>query len=546
MTLTLERRRCSRTNFSNIEIESRTTGQIIGHSRDISPYGIYVESKKLLQPGTKILLEFRLPNDVAALKAYCEIKWMRDSHNLEVAEHSGMGIQFKSMYDADRRKLENYLVESSKRIDSDYYTLADFINLPDADILRKTIPFWEFIEDSKIKGYYTYGKSLLSASQNRVSIFDEITGKEKEIIMMGSSNYLGLQTHPKVLEAANEAIKKYGTGAVGSPLHTGRYDIHKTLEKKLAQMKGCEDAMIFSSGYAANLGCISSLVMKRDLAVIDRLSHASVIDGCAISRGSFRTFRHSDMESLRHVLENNKQLYDGKLVIVDGVYSSEGDVAPLPDIVDIAREYGARVMVDDAHATGVLGNGGGGTLDHFDMKGKVDIVMGTLSKTLGGVGGFIASSKEVINYLRHYARSAFFSASIPPSIAASVLAAIQIMESEPERRLTLWRNINYMKDNLKALGFNISDAQSALIPIIIGEELLLRKISKRIYEEGVYLAVFPYPSVPKGQARLRLSITGTHTIKDLDETLEILERVGKEFGVLGLDNYQGSSSAFAA
>lgn len=536
MTLSLERRRCSRTTFSDIKVASRTDGQFVGHVRDISPYGMFVESKKRLQPGTKMLLEFRLPKDVKALVAYSEIKWMRDRQNLRLAEHSGMGIQFKSMYDADRRKLENYIVESFKRIDSDYYTLADFINLPDTDILRKAIPFWEFVEDIKIKGYYTYGKPLLSASQNRVSIFDEITGKKREIIMMGSSNYLGLQTHPKVLEAANEAIKKYGTGAVGSPLHTGRYDIHKTLEKKLAQMKGCEDAMIFSSGYAANLGCISSLVKKRDLAVIDRLSHASVIDGCAISRGSFRTFRHSDMESLRDVLENNNQKYDGKLVIVDGVYSSEGDIAPLPDIVDIAREYGARVMVDDAHATGVLGNGGGGTLDHFGMKGKVDIVMGTLSKTLGGVGGFIASSKEVINYLRHYARSAFFSASIPPSIAASALAAIRIMESEPERRLTLWRNINYMKDNLKALGFNISDPQSALIPIIIGDELLLRKIGKRIYEEGVYLAVFPYPSVPKGEERFRLSIMATHTDDDLNKTLEVLLKVGKEFGILNQEN----------
>ncbi len=364
--------------------------------------------------------------------------------------------------------------------------------------------------------------------------------------MMGNSNYLGLTTHPKVIGAAKKAIKRYGTGPVGSPLHTGSYDIHRTLEEKLAEMKGCEDAMTFSSGYAANVGCISALVRRKDIAIIDKLSHASIIDGCALSGCSFRTFKHSDTQSLRQILEKSKGKYDGRLVVVDGVYSTGGDIAPLPDIVKVAREYGARVMVDDAHSTGVVGERGKGTVNHFNMEGKIDMVMGTLSKALGGVGGFITASREVVNYLRHYSRSAFFSASIPPAVAASVLAAIEVMENEPERHQTLWRNINYMKENLKALGFNILDSQSALIPIIIGDDLLAQKMGKRIFEEGVYLSVFPYPAVPRGQERLRLSIMATHTRKDLDRALEIFEKVGNEFGILDPDKPQVVSSAFAA
>jgi glycine C-acetyltransferase len=349
-----------------------------------------------------------------------------------------------------------------------------------------------------------------------------------------------------VIEAAKKAIKKYGTGSVGSPLHTGSYDLHRTLENKLAELKGCEDSMTFSSGYAANIGTISALVRKDDLAIIDRLSHASIIDGCILSGSSFRTFKHSDMQSLRQVLENTEEKYNGKLVIVDGVYSTEGDIAPLPDIVEVAREYNAKVMVDDAHATGVIGEKGKGTVGHFNMKGQVDIVIGTLSKALGGVGGFTASSKEVINYLRHYARSAFFSASLPPVIVASVLAAIEVMENEPERHQTLWKNINYMKENLKAIGFNILDSQSALIPVIIGDDLLAKKMSKRIFEEGVYLSVFPYPSVPKGQERLRISIMATHTNEDLDRSLEIFAKVGKEYDILNRKNSQGIATSYAA
>jgi glycine C-acetyltransferase len=536
MPIALERRRCLRAPLSGLQIFSRNTGKLVGKSRDISPTGMFIETENPPNPGTKILLEFKLPSEAIPIKTYSEVRWNKKGLT---SQAPGMGVQFINIYESDTNRLARYtkslIVGSSpeeEKINSDDFTLADFINIPDKDLFAKTEPFWEYVEDVKRKGYYIYRKLLLSSSQNRAKIFDEITGKEREIIIMGSSNYLGLNTHPKVIEAGKKALKKYGTGPVGSPMHTGSFDIHRALENKLAEMKGCEDAMTFSSGYTANIGCISGLVRKGDLAIIDRLSHASVVDGCVFSGSPFRTFRHSDMQSLRQVLEDSKGKYNGKLIIVDGVYSTEGDIPPLPDITEVAKEYGARVMVDDAHATGVVGEGGMGTVHHFNMEGKVDIVMGTLSKALGGVGGFITSSKEVINYLRHYARSAFFSATIPPAIAASVLAAIEVMESEPERHQTLWRNINYMKENLKALGFNILNPQSALIFIIIGDDLLAKKMSKRIFEEGVYLSVFPYPSVPIGQERFRLSMSATHTIEDLDRALEIFEKVGKEFGVL--------------
>jgi len=528
-----------------LEIFSRNSGKLVGRSGDITPDVIFINTEEPPNVGTKIILEFRLPGRAIPIIAYCEVKSVSKSTNLE--QPSVIEVRFLAINEADRKKIEEYLRQDlNVEVDSDTHTLVDFVNISDPDLFAKTIPFRGYIDDYKKKGYYIYRKFLLSPSNNRALMFDEITGRKKEIIMMGNSNYLGLASHPKVIEAAKKAIQKYGSGPVGSPLHTGSYEVHKMLESKLAEMKGCEDAMTFSSGYSANLGCISTLVRKGDCAVIDRLSHASIIDGCALSSGAFRTFKHSDMESLRRVLDDSDKKYNGKLIIVDGVYSTGGDIAPIPDIVEVAREYNAKVMVDDAHATGVVGHMGKGTINHFGMDGKVDIIMGTLSKALAGVGGFVTSTNEVINYLRHYARSAFFSASIPPSVAASVLTAIELMETEPERHENLWKNINYIKDNLKALGFRLADTQSALISIIVGDDLLAKKMSKRIFEEGVYISVFPYPAVPRGQERLRLSIIATHTQKDLDRALEIFEKVGKEFHILDQHETNGIAPDFAA
>ncbi|MER3446890.1 MAG: 8-amino-7-oxononanoate synthase [Candidatus Dadabacteria bacterium] len=433
----------------------------------------------------------------------------------------------------DFSPVEEYSEECSRvGINSDNYSLADFVEFPDKDLFAKAKVFWKFMEDINRKGFGTYRRPLASACKNRVLVRDGTTGRVKEMIMMGSNNYLGLTSHPKVIEAARVAIEKYGVGAGSVPLLAGTYDIHRELELKLAKLKGCEDAIVFSSGYVTNLGCIQALVKRGDVAIIDRLAHASIIDGCMLSGGVLRTFKHSDVMSLNGVLERAKNQYNGKLIVVDGVYSMDGDIAPLPEILEVAHEYDAKVMIDEAHATGVIGENGRGTPSHFKMEGKIDIVAGTLSKALGGIGGFIASSREVVNYLRYYTRSFFFSSNLPPVVAASVLAAIEVMENEPKLHQNLWKNIRYMKENLRYMGFDTRNSESAVIPVIIGDDLTLRKMSKRIHEEGIYLNAIPYPAVPKGESRFRLTIMATHTQEDLDRTLEVMEKVGREFGVL--------------
>ncbi len=537
MPITLERRRCLRAPLSGLEIFSRNTERLIGKSRDVSPYGMYIETENPPNPGTKILLEFKLPSEVIRIKTYSEVKWNKKGL---ASEAPGMGVQFLNIYESDKNRLARYSKSSDSEslskeetINSDNLSLADFIEISDKDLFTKTKLFWEAIEDMKQKGFNMYRRPLVSSCRNRVLVQDESTGKTREMIMMGSNNYLGLTSHPRVIKAAKEVTERYGVGAGSVPLLAGTYDLHRKLELKLAELKGCEDAVVFTSGYITNLGCIQALLKKGDIAIIDKLAHASIIDGCVLSRSVLRTFKHSTVENLKQVLESAQgNRYNGKLVVVDGVYSMDGDIAPLPQVVEVAHQYGAKVMIDEAHATGVIGERGRGTPSHFNMEGKVDIVMGTLSKSLGGLGGFIASSKEVVNYLRYYARSFFFSSNLPPSIAASVLAAIEVMENEPELHQDLWKNIKYMKGNLEYLGFNIGNSESAIIPIIIGDELSLRKMSKRIHEEGVYLNAIPYPAVPRGQERFRLSIMATHTREDLDKTLEVLEKVGREFGVL--------------
>ncbi len=514
----------------NLEVFLRSSQEPIGVAKNLSPGGMFIEGKNRLSPGTKVMLEFRLPAESLPIKAYSEVVWTKRE-----PEYVGMGIRFINLYDLDRKRLQRFYEGVEKEeINSDYCTLFDVLGKSGKDLFEKTKPVWAYINDMKRKGYHTYRRPLLSPSGNRVIVFDEMTGKEREMIMLGSNNYLGLSAHPKVIKAAEEAIERYGVGAGSVPLLAGTFDLHKKLEAKLAKLKGCEDAIVFPSGYSTNVGCISALVGKKDMVVIDRLAHASIIDGSILSGGKIRTFRHSDTKHLREILERSKNEVEGKLIAVDGVYSMDGDIAPLPEIVSIAKEYGAKVLVDDAHATGVIGERGKGTASHFNMEGQVDIVVGTLSKALGQLGGFVASSKEVVNYLRYLARSYFFATSLPPVVVASVLAALEVMETEPELYQKLWNNIKYFKENLRYLGFKIvENSESAIIPIIIGEESLLKKMSKRLHEEGLYISSVPYPAVPRDKTRFRASIMATHTKEDLDTALETLDKVGREFGVIG-------------
>ncbi|NLM38086.1 MAG: aminotransferase class I/II-fold pyridoxal phosphate-dependent enzyme, partial [Firmicutes bacterium] len=394
-------------------------------------------------------------------------------------------------------------------------------------------PFYEFTEELIDHEFHYWSRILTSPSERRVKILDRYTNTEREMVMMASNNYLGLTTHPAVVEGARKALEKYGAGAGSVPLLGGYLNLHKELETKLAKMKGCEDAVVFSSGYASNVGCVSALVRKNDVAINDRLNHASIIDGCSLSGGTLRTFKHNDLDSLEKVLQSaEKQGYDGKLIIVDGVFSMDGDITNLPGIKALADRYQARVMIDEAHATGVIGANGRGTPEHFNMEGRIDLVAGTLSKALAGVGGFVASSKEVVNYLRFYARSHMFSTALPPATAGALSAGIDVIQNEPQLRRRLWSNIEYMTSNLRRMGFNLGNAETAIIPIIIGDEEVLKKVSRDVHRAGIFVNPVYYPAVPKKLSRLRLSLMATHTQEDLDDTLAVLERVGKEHGLI--------------
>ena len=512
----------------NFHVHSRNTGKVIGQAKDLSSKGLFIQTEDEYEPGTKLLLECDL-SGALPVKAYCEVKRFESNGT---GEH-GIGVEFINIYESDRTKLLNYIESSKNKLNSDDYYLSDFNDIPDKDLFKKAEVFWQYGLDMESKGYIRYRRPLTSPSAHKVIIDDDFTGRKKEMIMMGSNNYLGLTSHPKVIKIAKENIDKYGAGAGSVPLLAGTFDIHRQLEMKLAELKGCEDAIIFPSGYVTNLGCIQALVKNEDLAVIDRLAHASIIDGCMLSSGTFRTFKHSDVDSLESVLKRNRDNFKGQIVIIDGVYSMDGDIAPLRQITETAHRHGAKIMVDEAHATGVIGDKGRGTPSHFKMKpGEVDIVMGTLSKSLGGIGGFIASTKEVVSYLRYYTRSFFFSSNFPPSVAASVLAAIEVMETDSSLQKSLWNNIKYMKENLKSMGFKTGHTESAIIPVMTGDELTQKKMSRRFHEAGIYVNAIPHPAVPKGQERFRFSLMATHTREDLDKTLEVVESLGREFGII--------------
>lgn len=517
----------------DFDVFSMNTGKPIGRAINLSLGGVFIQAATPLMPRTKLLLEFKLPDQELPIKAYSDVKWVSRNGMASQSKLLGMGVQFIGIYEHYIDKLERFIRRELKRINSDTLSMADFINFSNKDIFEKARVFWEFIEDTKNKDYNKYETLLLSASKNRVVIFDERIRRERELIMMGTSNYLGLTSHPKVIDAAKEAILKYGTGTASIRLLSGTNTLHKKLEEKLAELKSCEDSLVFPTGHMANIGAISALLGKKDIAIIDKRVHASILDGCRLSRGSFRTFRHSDMEHLRQVLETVENKYDGKIIIAEGVDGIDGDILPLPEIVEIANEYGVKLMIDEAHATGVMGARGRGTASYYNMEGKVDVVMDSLSKAIGGLGGYIASSREVIRYLKYYATTSFFSVSSSPAMLASALAATELMESEPKLIQKLWENIKYMKEGLKIIGFNnVDKSQSAIFSTIVGNDLLLREMTKKIFEAGVFLEPLPYPTVPKGEERLRLRIMATHTREDLNQTLEILEKVGKESGIL--------------
>jgi 8-amino-7-oxononanoate synthase len=373
-------------------------------------------------------------------------------------------------------------------------------------------------------GFYPYFRVMESAQDPEV-----IVGGKK-MIMLGSNNYLGLTNHPKVKEAAIEATRKYGSGCAGSRFLNGTLDIHVELEEKLAKFFRKDAALTFSTGYMTNLGIISSLAGKDDVVVIDKLDHASIIDACRLSFAEIKKFKHNDMNSLEFVLQECGDR--GKLVVVDGVYSMEGDIAPLPDIVKLCKKYGARLMVDDAHGIGVLGETGRGTAEHFRVEKDVDIIMGTYSKSLASIGGFAVADEEVIHYMKHHARPLIFSASPPPASVAAVIAALEIIAEEPDRRERLWHNTNKMLKAFKQMGFDTGVAETPIISLMMGEMERAFMMWKLLGEEGVFVNPVVPPAVPQGRCMIRTSYMATHTDAMLDRVLGIVEKAGKKLGMI--------------
>ena len=373
-------------------------------------------------------------------------------------------------------------------------------------------------------GLYTYFQPIASAQEPEV-----VVGRRR-MVMIGTNNYLGLTTHPKVLEAAQEALRRYGTGCGGSRFLNGTLDLHEAVERKLARFKRKEAALLFSTGYQANLGILSALGGKEDVLIMDRLDHASIVDGCRLSFSETARFRHNDMADLERALIAAGTR--GKLVVVDGVFSMEGDIANLPEIVRLAKKYGARVMVDDAHATGVLGKHGRGTAQHFGLEDEVDLVMGTCSKALASVGGFVAGPAGVIHYLRHCARSLMFSASLPAPCVATIGAALDVIETEPEWRERLWKNAERMKRELTTMAFDTGHSETPIIPVILGDDKLTFEFVKRLRGRGVFSNAAVSPAVPKGRALIRTSYMSTHTSEHLDRVLSAFRYVGKQLGVV--------------
>jgi len=392
------------------------------------------------------------------------------------------------------------------------------------DIFKKCKEF-EAAREVMAKGFYPYFNPISSGADTEVII------NGRKIIMIGSNNYLGLTNHPRVKLAAIEAIEKYGSGCTGSRFLNGTLDIHEELERRLAKFMKKEAALVFSTGFQTNLGTVSSLVNKGDYMITDRSDHASIVDGCRLSFGKIVKFKHNDMSDLERVLSNcDKE--SGKMIIVDGVFSMEGDIANLPEIVKLSKKYDARVMVDDAHAVGVLGENGRGTGEHFGLEDDVDLVMGTFSKSFASIGGFIAGKEEVIHYIKHFARSLIFSASMPPSAVATCLAALDIIETEPERRKRLWEITHRMQEEYKNMGFNIGATQTPIIPIYIGDDMKCFQFWKHLFDEGIFTNPIISPAVSPGFQLLRTSYTATHTSRQMERVLEVFEKVGEKMGVI--------------
>ena len=375
------------------------------------------------------------------------------------------------------------------------------------------------------QGLYRRLRVLDSEQRARTSI------DHQSVINLSSNNYLGLTTHPRLRERAAAALEQLGVGTGSVRPIAGTMAIHMELEQRLAAFKKTEAAVVFQSGFAANAGTVSAILTKDDAIVSDELNHASIIDGARLSRATIKVFAHRDVDAARAILEQLPR-QQRKLLITDGVFSMDGDLGALPGLCDLADEFGCVMMVDDAHASGVFGREGRGTVDHFGLHGRVDVQVGTLSKAIGALGGYVAGSRELIEFLYHRARPFLFSTSHPPSVAATCIAALDVLESEPQWIERLWENARFFKGGLQTLGFNTGASESPITPVIVGDAALAMKLSDRLFEEGVFAQGIGFPTVARGKARVRTIVTGTHTQGELQFALDCFKRVGAELGIL--------------
>jgi glycine C-acetyltransferase len=383
-------------------------------------------------------------------------------------------------------------------------------------------PFNRRLEKGKAEGLYFYMREVDSSAAAHTVVHG------RPMLMYSSNNYLGMANHPKVKKAAERAIRDHGTGACSARLMGGTFSLHTELEQRLAAWEGCEAAMVYSSGYVSNVATLSTLLNRNDAAFIDEYVHASLIDGLRFAQIPFRTFFHNDMADLAEKLAASRP-QGHAVIIVDGVYSMEGDIARLSDIYPLAKKHQALLVLDEAHGTGVLGRTGRGTAEHFGLHGKIDVVVGTLSKALGGVGGFVAGPKILIDYLQHNARGFVFSAAPPPAVCAGILAAMDVIESEPKWILRLSQNARQLREGLQAQGWNTGRSESPIIPVMVGDDRQTYEMTRALFQAGIYASPITYPGVKRGTARVRLSVMATHSSRDIQRTLDVFARLRKTY-----------------
>jgi len=383
-------------------------------------------------------------------------------------------------------------------------------------------------ELNKLREQKLYQKlRVLETEQLPVSRFDG-----REVINLSSNNYLGLTTHPKLRARALQAIEKFGVGSGAVRTIAGTMSIHMELEEKIAKFKNVEASVVFQSGFTANAGTVQAILGREDIIISDQLNHASIIDGCRLSRAEIKVFPHKDIEACEGILKEIAARKCRKLLVTDGVFSMDGDIAPLPQLVELAEKYGCIMMIDDAHASGVLGRNGRGTVDHYNLRGRVDVQVGTLSKAIGALGGYVCSTRDAIEFLYHRARPFLFSTSHPPSVAATCLAAFEVLEEEPQLIDQLWANTRFFKAGLKKLGFNTGVSETPITPVIVGDAALAHQFSRELFAAGVFAQSIGFPTVAEGKARIRTIVTATHTQEELTRALDILEGVGKELKII--------------